>query len=188
MKKICSGTYLWAALLWFSTAVFGFGQTNFTQGEALFMWNRPKEAVVYLENAIADDPAHVTTYLYLGIVYEQLERLDEAVEVYRKILDQAGDLSANVANNLGNVYFKKGDTAEAERFYTRALDEDPGYASACLGRANTRLKAGSPREAIADYELYLSLEPQSPKRPQIERLIASIYSELAAGERIPAGQ
>ena len=171
------------AALWLSAAAFGFGQANFTKGEALFMENKPQEAAAYLENAVAEDPAHVQAYLYLGIVYEQLGRADEAIAAYRKILDRAGNLSAAVAANLGNVYFKKGDAAAAERCYTQALEADPGYASACLGRANARLKAGSLRAAIADYELYLSLEPRSPKRPQIERLVAFVHSELAADER-----
>ena len=183
MKKKCYGTCCGAVVLWFFTAVFCFGQTNFTRGEALFMQNKPKEAAPYLENSIADDPAHVMAFLYLGMVYEQLESTDEAIAAYRKILDRAGDLSANVANNLGNVYFKKGDAVEAERFYTQALAADPGYASAGLGRANARLKAGSGRAALGDYELYLSLEPLSPKRPEIERLIAFIHSESAAEER-----
>ncbi|MDR2433816.1 MAG: tetratricopeptide repeat protein [Treponema sp.] len=183
MEKNCPAKYCGAVVLWFAAAVFGFGQTNFTKGEALFMQNKPEEAAPYLENSIADDPAHVMACLYLGMVYEQLERNDEAIAAYRKILDRAGDLSANVANNLGNAYFKKGDAAGAERFYTQALDADPDYASARLGRANARLKAGSMRAALGDYELYLSLEPRSPKRPQIERLIALIHSESAAEER-----
>ena len=183
MRKRCIITGCCGAALWFGAAVFAFGQANFTWGEALFMQNKPKEAVIYLENSIADDPAHVMAHLYLGMVYEQLGRIDEAVAAYRKILEKAGDLSATVANNLGNAYFKQGNTAEAERFYTRSLQADPGYASACLGRANTRLKAGSLRPAIADYEMYLALEPRSPKRPEIERLIAFIYSEFAAAER-----
>ncbi|MDR0584427.1 MAG: tetratricopeptide repeat protein [Treponema sp.] len=183
MKKNYCGKYCAAAVLWFVTAVFGFAQSNFTRGEALFMQNKPKEAAPFLENSIADDPAHVMAYLYLGMVYEQLERIDEAIAAYRKILDRAGDLSANVANNLGNAYFRKGDAAAAERFYTQALAADPGYASACLGRANARLKAGSAKAALGDYELYLSLELRSPKRPQIERLIAFIHSESAAEER-----
>lgn len=172
-----------ALVFWLWGALPGFGQASFTRGEALFMQNKPQEAVVFLENAIADDPAHVLAYVYLGIVYEQLNRIDEAVAAYRKILDRAGDLTATVANNLGNVYFRQGNTAEAERCYSEALAADPGYGSAFLGRANTRLKAGTVKTALADYELYLSLEPRSSKRPQIERLIAFVHSEIAADER-----
>jgi tetratricopeptide (TPR) repeat protein len=183
MKANCFEKICCAAALWLCGAGFIPAQANFTRGEALFMENKPAEAVRYLENAVAEDGAHVLAYLYLGIVYEQLDRPGEAVAVYRKILDRAGDLTAHVAANLGNVYFKMGDTAGAEQCYTRALEADPGYASASLGRANTRLKAGSLRPALADYELYLSLEPRSPRRSQIERLIAFVHSEFAADER-----
>jgi Tfp pilus assembly protein PilF len=163
--------------------VSGFAQTDFETGAALFMENKPREALVHLENAIAGDPDNIPAYLYLGIVYEQLGQNDEAVALYRQILHRAGDLTATVATNLGNVYFKKGDTASAERYYTQALEADPGYASACLGRANVRVKAGSLKAAIDDYEFYLSLEPRSSKRADIERLVAFIHSEIAAGER-----
>ncbi|MCL2880594.1 MAG: hypothetical protein FWF29_10135, partial [Treponema sp.] len=49
-----------------------FGQSNFSRGEELFMQNKPSDAQVYLENSIADDPANVQAFLYLGITYEQL--------------------------------------------------------------------------------------------------------------------
>jgi hypothetical protein len=45
------------------------------------------------------------------------------------------------------------------------------------------VKAGSLKAAIDDYEFYLSLEPRSPKRADIERLVTFIHSEIAAGER-----
>jgi tetratricopeptide (TPR) repeat protein len=164
-------------------AVFCFGQANFIKGEDLLMRNKPKEAVVYLENAAADDPANLKIWLYLGIVYEQLNRFDEAIAAYRKILDKAGNLTANVAANLGNAYFRKGNTEFAEQFYTRALDEDSVYAPAYLGRANTRVQTGALRDAVVDYELYLALAPRSPQRGEIERLLAVIRAEFAAEER-----
>jgi tetratricopeptide (TPR) repeat protein len=164
-------------------AAFCFAQANFIKGEDLLARNKPKEAVIFLENAAADDPANQKTWLYLGIVYEQLNRFDEAIAAYRKILDKAGGLAANVAANLGNAYFRKGNTEFAEQFYTRALDEDSVYAPAYLGRANTRVKTGALRDAIVDYELYLALAPHSPQRSEIERLIMVIRAEFAAEER-----
>ena len=161
----------------------GFGQTNFIRGEELFMRNKPAEALVFLENAIAEDPAHVQAFLYLGIAYEQLGRNDEAVAVYRRILGRAGDLAPAVATNLGNVYFRTGNFEYAEQFYSQALTGDSAYSSAYLGRANTRIKTGALRDAVADYELYLALELRSPKRPEIERMVAFIRSEFAAEER-----
>jgi tetratricopeptide (TPR) repeat protein len=175
-------TFFTGVLLLFE-AVSGFTQANFRRGEELFMQNKPKEALVYLENSIAEDPAYAQAFLYLGIVYEQLGRIDEAIAAYRKILPRAGALSSYVAANLGNAYFRKGNAEYAEQFYTQALEADPVYTSAYLGRANARVKGGSLKDAIVDYELYLSLEPRSSKRPEIERLIALIREEFAAAER-----
>ena len=160
-----------------------FSQANFNRGEELFMQNKPSEAVIFLENSIIDDPAHVKAYLYLGIVYEQLGKLDEAIAVYRKVYNRAGSLSATVSSNLANVYFRRGNYEFAEQFYSQALTDDPVYSQALLGRANTRIKRGALKEAVADYELYIILEPRSVKRPEIERMINFIRGEFAAEER-----
>jgi tetratricopeptide (TPR) repeat protein len=170
-------------ILLFFTAAFCFGQDNFSRGEELFMQNKPGEALVFLENCIAQDPAHVQAFLYLGIAYEQLDRMDEAIAAYRKILPRAGALSATVSTNLANAYFRKGNGELAELFYTQALEADTSYSAAYLGRANARIKAGVIKDAPGDYEVYLSLEPRSPKRPEIERMIAFIREGIATAER-----
>jgi len=171
------------SLLWLFTAVYGFSQSNFSRGEELLMQNKPREAVTFLENAVADDPAHAAAWLYLGIVYEQLAKQDDAIAAYRRILPLAGNLSANVANNLGNVYFQKGNTEMAEQFYTQAIGFDSAYSRAYLGRANTRIKAGNYRNAVDDYERYLSLEPRSVQRSKIEQIVGLIRADVAAEER-----
>ena len=91
-------------------------------------------------------------------------------------------MSANVANNLGNVYFLRGNPEEAERFYTQAIGHNAIYSQAFLGRANTRIKAGNLMSAVTDYEYYLTLEPRSSQRIIIEQLVNLIRSELAAEE------
>ncbi|MDR0316033.1 MAG: tetratricopeptide repeat protein [Treponema sp.] len=168
------------ALIFFLAVVTGFSQTNFSQGEELFLWNRTAEAAVYLERAVAEDPGNARAFLYLGISYEHLNRPDDAIAVYQRILDQAGELTVYVANNLGNVHFSRGNSREAERYYTRAIEADSSFPSAWLGRANTRLKTFSLETAANDYEQYLSLEPDSPQGDEIQRLIELIRAELAA--------
>ncbi|MDR0321843.1 MAG: tetratricopeptide repeat protein [Treponema sp.] len=159
-----------------------YGQSNFTRGEEFFMQNNPAQAVVFLERSFADDPSNVTTCLYLGVVYEQLGRTEEAITIYRRILPLAGNMAANVTNNLGNVYFRRGNIDEAERYYTEAISFNSGFSNAYLGRANTRIKAGNLQSAIMDYEQYLRLDPRSSQRVNIERLIALVRSEAATAE------
>jgi len=170
-------------VLFIFAAVWGFGQTNFARGQELFMQNKPAEAAVYLENSLTEEPSRVEAYLYLGIVYEQTGRTDEAIAVYRQIMGRAGNLTANVTTNLGNAYFKKGSIAEAERMYTQALNADAVYALAYLGRANAKMKRNALMDAVSDYEQYLLLDPRAPQRRPIEQLILKIKGEYAEAER-----
>jgi len=163
-------------------AVFCYGQANLTRGEELLMQNQPSQALDFLIRAMAEDPSNAVVYLYLGIVYEQLGRTDEAIAVYRRALPIAGDMSAIVANNLGNVYFRIENTNMAEIYYTQAISIDSVFPNAYLGRANTWLKAGNLLRAIDDYEQYMILEPRSSQRAVIEQLINMIRSDFAAEE------
>jgi tetratricopeptide (TPR) repeat protein len=155
----------------------------FSEGEALFMKNKPAEAAARLEIAVKNDPANITAALYLGIAYQQTGRFDDSIDTLKKVLSRAGDRTALVAYNIGNAYFAKGAAVFAEQFYTKALESDSGMASAYLNRANARIRTGALREAVDDYGQYLVLEPSSPKRPSIEKVIALISEEFASAER-----
>jgi tetratricopeptide (TPR) repeat protein len=159
------------------------GQNSFSYGEELFMNNKPNDALKFLEAAVVEDPAFVKAYLYLGIVYMQLRRADDAIAIYRKILPRAGNDTALIAYNLGNAYFVKGQVNFAQQYYSQAIDMDGNFASAYLNRANTFIRSGALNDAIPDYRQFLMLEPQSPKKAQIERLITFIQDEMAAEER-----
>jgi tetratricopeptide (TPR) repeat protein len=97
-------------------------------------------------------------------------------------LPSAGNLSATVANNLGNVYFQRGNLNDAEQFYTQAIGFNSSFPYAYLGRANTRIRAGNLQNAITDYEQYLRLEPLSSRRANIEQLVNLIQTEIMAEE------
>jgi hypothetical protein len=60
---------------------------------------------------------------------------------------------------------------------------NPAYASARLNRANARMRLGAMPEAVEDYRYYLTLEPRSPKRAQIENLIAFVAEEAVIAEQ-----
>ena len=158
-------------------------QTSFARGEELFMQNRPQEALRYLEAAIVEDPAHVQAFIYLGIVYLQMNRLDDAIAIYTQILPRGGIETARIAFNLGNAYFMRGDPVLARQYFTRAIEANPAFASAYLNRANTLIRTGDLAQAIIDYETYLALQPSSPQREQVTRLIAFIREEFIAEEQ-----
>ena len=158
-------------------------QGSFAKGEELFMQNKPQEALKYLEAAVSEDPAHVQAFLYLGISYLQVNRVDDAIAVYKKILPNAGDETARVAFNLGNAYFVKGIFALAKECYTQAITADSSYASAYLNRANALVKNGELVDALKDYDAYLAMEPGTPQREQVVKLMAFIRDQFAAEDR-----
>jgi tetratricopeptide (TPR) repeat protein len=160
-----------------------FAQRDFSRGEELFLQNKPQEALIFLEAAAAEDPGNLQAALYLGIAYEQLNRPDEAMAVYLHYLSLGEGDTARIAFNLGNLYYAQGEDEAAERYYTQAITAAPELGPAYLNRANTRIRRGKPNEALPDYERFLHLVPDSPKRPQIEQLTAFIRAEFAAAER-----
>ncbi|MCL2093902.1 MAG: tetratricopeptide repeat protein [Treponema sp.] len=157
-------------------------QTSFSMGEDLFMQNRPQEALVHLEAVVAQDPAHVQAFLYLGISYLQLGRINDAISTYTAILPRGGSETARIAFNLGNAHFMNGSHDLALEAYTRTLQADPAYSAAYLNRGNTLVRTGDLNGALRDYEAYLRLEPNSPKRPEVMQLMAFIREEAVLAE------
>ena len=174
--------FFWVFLLFLEVPVLS-AQTSFIRGEELFLQNRPQEALRYLEAAVAEDPAHVQAFLYLGIVYLQMNRLDDAIATYTRILPRGGTETARIAFNLGNAHFVRGDADLARQYFTRAIEANPLFASAYLNRANTFIRTGDLAEAITDYQTYLSLQPNSAQREQVMQLIAFIQEEFVAEEQ-----
>ena len=182
-----SGTFPFALVfcvaLLFTFSVQLSAQSSFTRGEELFMQNRPQEAMSYLQTAISEDPAHVTAFLYLGIVYLQMDRIDDAIEIYTRILPRGGTETARIAFNLGNAHFINGDIDSARQYFSRAIEVNQSFAPAYLNRANALIRIGELAAAVQDYQRYLALAPASPQRDQVMRLIAFIQEEFAVEEQ-----
>ncbi len=153
--------------------------TDFAAAEALFLRDKPAQALPALTAVLAEDPANSTASLYLGLAYYQTGETDKAIDTLRAALPRAGEKKALFAYNLGNIFFAKGSAAFAEQYYSQAIAADGAFASAFLNRAQTRLKLGALAEAVADYRRYLELDPSTAQRQAIEKLIALIEEEFA---------
>jgi tetratricopeptide (TPR) repeat protein len=156
---------------------------RFKAAEDLFLRNNTAQAVTALERIVLEDAANIDAALYLGIAYQQLERWDDSIDIFRRVLPRSGDKQALFAYNLGNAYFAKGAASFAEQYYTRAIQSDAGFVSAYLNRANARVKTGKLTEAIEDYRSYLELLPDSSKRSDIERIIDAIRQSFVLAEQ-----
>ena len=114
---------------------------DFEEGERLFREDKPKEAVARLERASAEAQPDERAWLYLGLAYQQLGRLDEAAGAFRKGSAQAARFKHLFFYDLGNVYALQGKNSFAIEMYGSALEIDPGFADALLNRAKAEAEA-----------------------------------------------
>ncbi len=155
---------------------FGEAQSAFQRGEKFFLENNPREAVPLLEQALVQEPRNEVIYLYLGIAYEQLGNHDQAIRIMKRGLDYALQYKDLLYFNIGNNYLAKGESEQAIEMYTQALETNGSLADAYLNRANLEVKLDRLEDALKDYTAYLNLVPDSPQRPQIERMMALLAS------------
>jgi tetratricopeptide (TPR) repeat protein len=153
-------------------------------GEKLFLQNRPKEAQPLLEQALYENPDDERLYLYLGIVYQQLGNPDKSIQVMRRGLAVAKGVRDLLYFNIGNNLFGQKEYTMAEQMYTNALESNRTLAAAYLNRANARLDLQNYPAARDDYVEYLRLDPATPQREPIEKLIALLGGLLDEQARL----
>jgi tetratricopeptide (TPR) repeat protein len=154
------------------------------EGEKLFLENRPREALPLLEQALNENPDNERLYLYLGIVYEQLDNSDKSIQVMRRGLSVARGVKDLLYFNIGNNFFRQKEYTLAEQMYSNALEINRILEDAVLNRANARMELESYAAARSDYIEYLQLAPATPQRENIEKIIALLGGMLDEAERL----
>jgi tetratricopeptide (TPR) repeat protein len=115
-------------------------------------------AADYLSRAAEADPSKSQYHADLGLLFQSLGRLDEAVASYRRALSLEPD-RGDVHVNLGNTLLKAGEPTQAMTCYRRALECEPKLADAhsCLGAVLEQ--EGRVEDAIACYRRAIELRP-----------------------------
>ena len=152
------------------------------EGEKLFAANEPLKARALFEEALRTDPGNPRVYSHLAIVYEQLGDSDRAIAILRRGLPVAGELKAAFYYGMGTNYERRGEKGQAEKMYSEAIALDQAYGKAWLNRANVRVALQGYEGAIADYTMYLRLEPQSRQRADVQKMIDLLSASLAKKE------
>ena len=151
-----------------------------SQGTKLFEQGKAAEAIAPLETAVNSGSATPAEYNYLGLSYYQIGNYTKSVEAFKKGLSASGTNKKLLYFNMGNSYFSMGEFQSALESFSMATVADPGYAEPFLNKANTEIKLDMLSEAASDYKRYLALRPESVQRPQIERIISLIETEISA--------
>jgi len=128
------------------------------------------------------NPNDATLLLNIGNIYLAAQQPKEAQTYYeRSLAVKATD--ANALTQLATSYYNQGDADKAMVTLQRAIKVDPNFANALfnLGWIKWREKADA-KGAIILWEKLLKSNPDHPKRPQVERLIAQAKQHLSMPE------
>lgn len=150
------------------------------EGVRLYEQGMAAESIAFLEADIESGDALPAEYNYLGLAYYQTGNFAKSVEAFRKGLAIPGTNKKRLYFNMGNSYFLMGDFENALDSYSMASVADPNYGEPVLNKANAELKLDRLKDAQDDYRRYLALCPDTPQRPEIEKILALIDEEMAS--------
>ncbi len=97
---------------------------RYYRARIMFEQGNPKGAISYLEKALEADKSHFQTVLLLGHIYEQSEKEQKALKLYKKFLEVEAD-SYPVLTRYVNLLFATGQMAEVVPYLEKLLEIDP---------------------------------------------------------------
>ncbi|MCI1208016.1 MAG: hypothetical protein LKF96_01040 [Treponema sp.] len=149
-----------------------------TEGEKLFLQNKPQAAIPLLEKEISAPDANPAAYNYLGIAYYQTGDYVQSISVFEKGLNVPGTDKKVLAFNAGNSAFAAGDYKSANKYYSLAIAADALYTAPLLNRANSYLRMDNLENSVSDYERFLEIAPGDGQYEAVKKLVALLKSEI----------
>lgn len=126
---------------------------------SLYLIRKNPVATGYFQTAIRIDPNRTEGYYLLGMTYQEMENIPEAIDSYEKLLAIAPDFK-HAHYNLGyiNLVYVN-DFEKAIHYFTEAISLDPVYTDAYFNRGYSYELMGDFANARKDYLKALDIVP-----------------------------
>ncbi|MBV9304673.1 MAG: tetratricopeptide repeat protein [Acidobacteriaceae bacterium] len=152
-------------------------------GRTKYNENRFEEAVVAFQRCLKLDDKHVKAEDNLGLSYQALGRLDDALQAYRNAIDWQSD--AKVKNpgpfiDIGGLFLETNQPEKAVEYLQKALEiapDDP-KAHQQLGKAYFNLN--NLPKALDELEKAAQL---APNNAPVHYILAQVYRKQGLGEK-----
>ncbi|MGD8786956.1 MAG: tetratricopeptide repeat protein, partial [Phycisphaerales bacterium] len=108
---------------------------------------------------IEQDPHRTDIMLALGMLFKQTRQIDEAKELFEKILQQ--EQHPLVYNELGYICQCMGNISDAVKYQTKAVEADPNNAELLANLARMLIGTGKAREGIGLFRKAVEIEPSN---------------------------
>jgi len=164
------------ALVYFVSGVIRYEAQDY-EG-ALSRLSDALEESVWAEDLVAQ----VVVFFYRGNAYADLNRYEEAVADYDRVI-QINQQHAEVYNNRGIVYADLGQYEQTIADYDRAIQINPQFAEAYNNRGIAYRNLGQSEQAIADYDHAIQINPQFAEAYSNR---GNAYADLGQYQRRPS--
>lgn len=144
-------------------------------------------AVKYYRQAIAQGSVTVLFYQNLGILFLNRDDEDSFLGLEKQLSAFDPIEGARLDFTAGNHYYGLGDLARADRYYSLALERNPGYIEALFNLGVTRTQLTGPKAGLPLWRQALELKPDfEPARQMIQRYTGSRSGAGAGDILVPA--
>lgn len=124
----------------------------------LFHSDQFQEVILFGQDLIKHHPDVPILYEVMAAANLMLGNAEETIEIYGKLL-LLNPKHAEAYNNLGKIFYDKGDFSTAQANYQRAVEIEPEFADAHYNLGNSHRRTGDLRKAITSYEKSLEIAP-----------------------------
>lgn len=132
---------------------------HFLLSKAHLEANRPTEAMVSIEQSIAQFPKFDRGWLFKAILHEQQGKINEAIHGYKKFLSISGR-DQSIEKQLVQLLFNQQRYGEAADYLKKLSADSPEY---CFDLALVQSKSGNYAEALPSINKVLALSPTLEK-------------------------
>ncbi len=148
-------------------------QVRYLAGQSFQKQNATSQAAEAFQSLAAmpeDDAWH-----FVGRSAELLlqNQMDEALVNAQRAVELNGGLT-EAQYQLGLVYSKRSEWAQAAAAFDRAADINPGFAYAHYYGGIAHYRAGRPDRMATHFEQFLNAAPEAPERPEVMGLMRSV--------------
>jgi tetratricopeptide (TPR) repeat protein len=142
------------------------------------MFNRLEQRIDSMKTVLEDDPHNDSLLTVIANCYFDLSQFDRAIEYYEKSLALNPD-NPFVLTDCAVMYFQAKNSDKALEYLDKAISLKPDLAQAYFNKGLILMTAkDQPQNAMAVWQQYIDLAPESEQAKLMKKQIEAIESSL----------
>ena len=114
-------------------------------------YTNPRQALIYLNKAVAKDPKFANVYSNRANAYRDLKQYPKALNDYNKAIS-LDPTHVKAYNNRGNIYYEQKKYQESLKDYNQCIRLDPNYPFAYINRGLVFYQLKNKSSACKDFQ------------------------------------